>query len=409
MARMSREQELALGDTIRAAAGQGPPCATVPATSIPASIYTDPGRHAREVDAMRRRPVAVAASSELASPGDFVTARVAGVPVIVARTPDGTVAASVNACAHRGSTVESRECGSARIFSCDFHGWSYELDGSLRSVAEAATFSTEPVDVRLRRLAVEERHGIVWVTPGAAPGQETTVAEWLGSELDQLVEGLGSSDLVAFTSTEIELACNWKMLTDGFLETYHLKYLHRNSIAPYFPSNLMVIRPFDGADTHFGGSLPKNRLLKQFAELPRDEWQVLDHITMAVVLVPGTVLQWQAGHLELFSIRPHPTDPTRCTCRLTLMVPADRVGEDDLWKRNWERVVATIPGEDFRAAEDVQANIDAGAVTELRLGGTERALSAHLASVDRLLEVPPRGAGSGSLDGAACREPELSG
>jgi phenylpropionate dioxygenase-like ring-hydroxylating dioxygenase large terminal subunit len=385
MRRMARERELSLGDEIAAAAAQGPPPAIGPATSIPTSIYTDPERHAREVAAMRRRPVAVVASSELASPGDFVTARVAGIPVVVARSADRAVTASVNACAHRGSTVETRECGSARIFSCDFHGWSYELDGSLRSVAEAATFSSEPVERGLRRLAAEERHGIVWVTPGVGAGEALGVAEWLGPELDELVEGLGSSDLAAFTSTELELACNWKMLTDGFLETYHLKYLHRNSIAPYFPSNLMVIRPFEGADTHLGGSLPKNRLLKQFAELPRHEWQVLDHITMAVVLVPGTVLQWQAGHLELFSIRPHPTEPSRCTCRLTLMVPADRLDEDELWKRNWERVVATIPGEDFRAAEDVQANIDAGAVTELRLGGTEHALSAHLASVDRLL------------------------
>jgi phenylpropionate dioxygenase-like ring-hydroxylating dioxygenase large terminal subunit len=382
---MARAQELTLGDTIAAVAAQGPPPATGPATTVPTSVYTDPERHTREVASMRRRPVAVVASSELSSPGDFVTARVAGVPVIVARTADGPVAASVNACAHRGSTVVTRECGSARIFSCDFHGWSYEIDGSLRSVAEATTFSTEPVEGGLGQLAVEERHGIVWVTPGASPGEAFTIAEWLGPDLDELVDGLGSSDLVAFTSTELELACNWKMLTDGFLETYHLKYLHRNSIAPYFPSNLMVIRPFDGADTHLGGSLPKNRLLKQFAELPRDEWQVLDHITMAVVLMPGTVLQWQAGHLELFSIRPHPTDPARCTCRLTLMVPADRLDEDELGKRNWERVVATIPGEDFRAAEDVQANIDAGAVTQLRLGGTEHALSAHLASVDRLL------------------------
>jgi phenylpropionate dioxygenase-like ring-hydroxylating dioxygenase large terminal subunit len=133
MRRMARERELSLGDEIAAAAAQGPPPAIGPATSIPTSIYTDPERHAREVAAMRRRPVAVVASSELASPGDFVTARVAGIPVVVARSADRAVTASVNACAHRGSTVETRECGSARIFSCDFHGWSYELDGSLRS------------------------------------------------------------------------------------------------------------------------------------------------------------------------------------------------------------------------------------------------------------------------------------
>ena len=107
---------------------------------------------------------------------------------------------------------------------------------------------------------------------------------------------------------------------------------------------------------------------------------------MAIVLVPGTVVQWQAGHVELFSIRPHPTEPNRSTCRLTLLVPAERSDDAELWDRNWERVVATIPGEDFAVAVDVQRNIDAGVVTQLQLGATEWALAAHLVSVGGLVD-----------------------
>ena len=107
---------------------------------------------------------------------------------------------------------------------------------------------------------------MVWVTPA---GQGLAVADWLGAELDGLLAGLAMDEMVAHTSTELQLDCNWKMLTDGFLETYHLKYLHRDSIAPYFPSNLMVVGRHRGADgDHFGGALPKNRLLKQLHELP---------------------------------------------------------------------------------------------------------------------------------------------
>lgn len=131
--------------------------------------------------------------------------------------------------------------------------------------------------------------------------------------------------------------------------------------------------------------MPKNRLVKQLSEHPREEWQVLDHVTMALVLVPGTVVHWQAGHVELFSIRPDSADPARTRCRLSLMVPADRAGETEMWDRNWQRVCATIPGEDFEAAVDLQRNIDAGVVTELQIGATEWALNAHLAAVDRLM------------------------
>ena len=115
--------------------------------------------------------------------------------------------------------------------------------------------------------------------------------------------------------------------------------------------------------------------------MSRDQWQVLDHLTGAIVLVPGTVIQWQAGHVELFSLRPHPTDPARTTARVTMLVPADRAGETALWDRNWERVCVTIPDEDFAAAVDVQRNIDAGAVDEIRVGANEHLLIEHLAAV----------------------------
>ena len=383
MPRMSRDAELAIADSIRVVVERGLDPAESPPMRLPTHVYTDVARHRDEVAAIRHRPVAVVAASEIGRPGDFVTARVAGVPLIVSRGHDGVVRAMHNACAHRGATVEDRPQGSARIFSCPFHGWSYGIDGSLRTVSEAERFATTTCTAGLRSLRCEERHGVVWVTPA---GDGLAVADWLGPELDGLLAGLGMDEMVAHTATEYALDCNWKMLTDGFLETYHLKYLHRDSIAPYFPSNLIVVQRYGGHDgDHLGGALPKNRLLTQLHELPREDWQVLDHLTMAVVLVPGTVVQWQAGHVELFSIRPDPADPTRSTCRLTMLVPFDRAGDTELWDRNWERVCATIPGEDFAAAVDVQRNVDAGVVDHLQLGATEWALAAHLAAVDGLV------------------------
>ena len=188
--------------------------------------------------------------------------------------------------------------------------------------------------------------------------------------------------MAAHRSESYDLACNWKMITDGFLETYHIKYLHRGSVAPYVPSNQAMI---DRYGPHFVAHLPKNRLLRQLAEQPRDEWRVLDHLTLTATLVPGTVVQWNAGHVELFAIRPHLTDPGRCTVDMTLLVPAARADERDLWDRNWQRLVDTIPAEDFATAAESQAGISAGVVTTLRLGATERGLADHLAEVDRLL------------------------
>lgn len=374
---MQREMEVAIGDRLRALIDAGPAPATSTFTTLDPSTYTDVDVHQGELAAIAASPVAALASSELAAPGDFVTAELAGVPVIISRDRDGRVHAMRNVCAHRGATVETRRSGSARIFSCGFHSWSYELDGSLRNVSDAGLYSTEPCTEGLRGLACEERHGIVWVTPDAA-AEAMPVADWLGSDVDDLLRELGLGNMVHHAATEYDLDCNWKLLTDGFLEIYHLKYLHRSSIAPYFPANLCAA---DRVGDHFAAWLPKNRLVRELTETSRDDWQVLDHLTGAIVLVPGTVVQWQAGHVELFSLRPHPTDPTRSTARLTMLVPADRADETDLWDRNWERVNVTIPDEDFAAAVDVQRNIDAGAVDEIRIGANERFLLEHLDAV----------------------------
>jgi phenylpropionate dioxygenase-like ring-hydroxylating dioxygenase large terminal subunit len=378
---VQRHLELGLGDDLLQLVREGPPSATAPATTLPTSVYTSDSRHRSELKAIAASPAAVVAASEIGTAGDFVTAHLGGVPVIVARDRDGHVSAMRNVCAHRGSTVESRPSGSARIFSCHFHGWSYELDGSLRSISDPTLFSSRPCELGLRRLPCEERHGIVWVT-GDPESASAGVRAWLGDELDDLLTELGLAQMVSHASAEYDLACNWKLLTDGFLELYHLKYLHRSSIGPYFPANLTRLRPMG---EHFVNWLPKNRLVRDLTEKPRDEWRVLDHVTGAIVLVPGTVIQWQAGHVELFSFRPHATDPGRTMCRLTMLVPATRRDEVDLWNRNWERVCDTIPAEDFAAAVDIQANIASGATNDFQIGAIEHFLCEHLHAVDRAI------------------------
>ncbi len=375
---MDRAVELELGDRLADLDAHLYGHGATP-TVIDAAVYTDPARHAAEQVAMRHLPQVAVPAAALAAVGDFVTCEVLGTPLLIARDDTG-VHAMVNACAHRGATVRHEPCGSARLHTCRFHGWSYQLDGRLRSLAELDRFGPAVgVPGGLRAVACAERHGLVWVALDAAAAD---IAEWLTPELDELFGDLGLAQMVPHRAATYELHCNWKMVTDGFLETYHIKYLHRSSVAPYVPSNRAMI---DRHGPHFVSYLPKNRLLRQLAEEPRDEWRVLDHLTMTATLVAGTIVQWNAGHVELFAVRPHAADPGRCSVVMTLLVPGARAAETALWDRNWDRLVGTIPAEDFAIAEEVQANIAAGAVTHLRAGATEQALIEHIAEVDALV------------------------
>jgi phenylpropionate dioxygenase-like ring-hydroxylating dioxygenase large terminal subunit len=102
---------------------------------IHASLYTDPRIFDDEMERIFRRGwVFVGHDSEIPSPGDFVTRRVGTEPVIMVRSTDGGVAVLVNRCMHRGTMVCPADRGSARTFTCPYHGWTYDISGELLGV-----------------------------------------------------------------------------------------------------------------------------------------------------------------------------------------------------------------------------------------------------------------------------------
>ena len=123
-------------------------------TTLRAAAYLGEERLAREQERIfRSLPLAVAHSSMLEAPGDFVTHDLSGAPLLVVRGDDGQVSAFLNVCRHRGTRVEQLPCGSGKkAFVCPYHSWSYARDGRRRSrglrLAEGA---------RLRRAATPRR------------------------------------------------------------------------------------------------------------------------------------------------------------------------------------------------------------------------------------------------------------
>jgi p-cumate 2,3-dioxygenase subunit alpha len=76
--------------------------------------------------------------TEIPKPGDYVARTVGGRNIIFARNRKGDVVALANACTHRGATVCRVPKGNAKVFTCPYHGWSFDMDGNLVS-----TFSNE--------------------------------------------------------------------------------------------------------------------------------------------------------------------------------------------------------------------------------------------------------------------------
>ena len=75
--------------------------------------------------------------ADLPEPGDFQTLDIAGERALIVRGRDGAIRAFHNLCRHRGSRVVAEEQGNLRnVIICPFHGWTYDLEGRLRWVAQ---------------------------------------------------------------------------------------------------------------------------------------------------------------------------------------------------------------------------------------------------------------------------------
>ena len=106
------------------------------AWTLPSQLYTDPAVFAAEKERIFARSWQVVGHrDQVAKPGDYFTTELVGEPLLVVRGADGKLRGFYNVCRHRaGPPAEG--CGSRKVFRCGYHGWTYDLDGSLISATE---------------------------------------------------------------------------------------------------------------------------------------------------------------------------------------------------------------------------------------------------------------------------------
>ena len=201
------------------------------------SWYTDPAVLRTELESIfARRWVLVGRGSELPDPGDYVTVAVAGESVIIVRQPDGAVRAMLNVCRHRGARILLDEHGScARMIRCPYHSWSYGLDGTLVGAPNLRE-SVGPAQARLalQPVAVREVHGCLWVNlDGESDDFDADVGAQLRERLgsDEALAGWELDRLVCGRQIRYEVAANWKLIVENFMECYHCASIHPELVA----------------------------------------------------------------------------------------------------------------------------------------------------------------------------------
>jgi len=327
----------------------------------PVEHYRSEPRHRRELDqVLRRSPTPFCPSAALSEPGAYVARTAAGVPLIAVRGKDMTVRVFRNACRHRGMQLADGS-GCKRAFVCPYHAWTYDLDGRLRGVPhedgfpglDKGTHGLVPVDA-------VEMHGLVFVTQhGPAPA---------AAALDELTGIVGPGHRLVSTS-ELEIAANWKIVAEGFMEGYHLNALHTDTFFAIQYDNLNVIERF-GENSRI--TFPYRRI-EGLRDVPAAERSARGVLTYVYHLFPNAMLITFATNVTLAVVEPVGVDHSRLVSYVLTQRDLSQPAERDTFERDL-RFIASGTAQDRDAAIAIQRGLAAEANDFFEFGRFEGAI-----------------------------------
>lgn len=321
------------------------------AFTIPAAWYTDP-----RIAELERRTVwsrtwqLVGRAAQVAAPGEFVTAEVAGEPVIVVRGGDGVLRGFFNVCRHHAAAVMTAPCGKVDRLRCPYHGWTYDLAGQLRGVPEfdgVREFDRAATGLVPVAVATWEGRVFVHLDPDPPP-----LVDQLGELVGQIAP-LGLGELAFFERREYTLACNWKVFVDNYLDGgYHVPHLHPalDSVLAYteytienFARSCLQSSPIEAGGDPQTAAVRTGRALYYW-------------------IYPNLMLNWYPGHLDTNLVVPLAVDRTRVVFEFFLAR-----GTDDAAARQSIAVSERIQHEDVAICESVQRGLASRAYRAGRL------------------------------------------
>jgi choline monooxygenase len=195
---------------------------------IPTERYISPEFAALEAERLWPKVWIVACTLDhVAEPGDFFELRFGWNSVVVVRGDDGELRAFQNTCRHRGNALCQGAGSGLTELRCGYHRWTWDLRGNLREVPSRRGFG--PIrndDLPLFPVRVDTWARLVFVNldPDAAP-----LADWLEGVPDDIAWAQPQQFRATYVTTT-PVRCNWKVVSEGFSETYHVQGLHREML-----------------------------------------------------------------------------------------------------------------------------------------------------------------------------------
>ncbi|MEA3214165.1 MAG: hypothetical protein QOJ19_321 [Acidimicrobiia bacterium] len=158
--------------------------------------------------------------------GSYVAYEVADVGLIIVRTGPDEIKAFHNSCRHRGTTLVEG-MGRVNQLRCPFHAWTWNLDGTLRTIPADWDFAHWPAEnLSLSEAAVATWGGFVFVHPSQSPSAVSEPFEQFSAPLAEHFADHPLGDRYVFAHAARVIDANWKATQEAFLETYHVPATH---------------------------------------------------------------------------------------------------------------------------------------------------------------------------------------
>ena len=332
----------------------------------------------------KKLPFIVLHSSELNESNRYKSVDTNIGSLIATRDTNGEVHVFHNSCRHRGAKIVDGS-GCNKLLVCPYHAWSYSLEGELKSVPGQMHCFPElnKADNALICVPSIEKHGFIWAIPNVNEGRslEEVLGEYLGDIAPHL-EWMDGPNLKVFKHTQKVWNANWKIFTEGGLETYHFSFAHKDTIARNFQNNIAVI---DQLGMHFRVIMP-TRAIDKPGLMQQEYLSLREHSHTLFYVMPNVFMLVQENHVEWISLRPIAVDQSEIT--VTTLIPCnedlDNEKTHSYWQKNHHITNLTLD-EDWKLGVGIQESVTNGHLPFLRYGKNEWALKALNDEIERLL------------------------
>ena len=253
-------------------------------------------------------------AEDVGEPGRYISVQAGLNNIFIVMGRDRRLRAFHNVCRHRGTQLLRAVGNTQRAIVCPYHDWTYDLEGALISVPnrEREFPDLDMACLGLRKASVDRWRGMLWVHPEEDAG---SIMDWFG----EVEPRLGPHDVDGLVEprkarVEYEVAANWKIVVENYIDGYHLAHLHSGTLAMYDHSR--IESGFVGPHFAFWEPLSAEYLRNLERNAPYPLVVPADRVGAWVpMLFPGIGLAETESSWSVFHVTPLAPDRTRVVIR----------------------------------------------------------------------------------------------